>query len=227
MDILKRLETLEQRVEALEKKLASTPPAASNNNVKEAEADRLNISLHSYLRDENGKIKTHLKPGTKQTYICDDDRWLASSGIYLSTLDRVYTTHYAYFVWDLDKAYMILQELAAEKGHDFDFDLPDNLPEDKKEAEAFLTKISTTLVKTYGKAGKAFFNDHMLEINSSKIYTLSSPAKDFAEIISFISNKNLITREWKNEPFVDNAAWTDAERFKAIQKYVNSLVSKY
>ena len=229
-ELRKTVESLESRIAKLEKGSAGNPEIkATGSNAKDYQKDQFKIDLTSYVRDEDGTITKFWKSAKKVNY--DTKSNSVYTTLFLSAEGKVASDNKkAGYIssWTNSynqKAFLLLTDMADEKGHTFSFNVPDELPEAEEEQYALLTNMKNELVKTFGKGGVAFFEDYMLKIDSSDIY--KAGAEVMNDVVTYLSDSNIIKREWDNEPFIDNFDWTEAERYEAIKKYVRSLKKRF
>lgn len=223
-ELEKRLEALETRITKLEGNPATQKVA---NNGKDYQKEKFKIALQSFVRDDDGQITKFWKSAKKVNYDvrssdCYANLVLSAEGKVANTekiATNIYDTQYN------KKSFLLLTEIADEKGHKFSFNIPDPLPEKGLDQHELLRNMKNELVRIFGKGGTAFFNDYMLTIDSGFIYPVGADVMN--DVVTYLSDQAIIKREWDNEPFVDNFDWTDAERYEAIKRYVRSLKKRF
>lgn len=236
-ELLKQIAELRKTIEALESRIAKLEKSSTGNPAtkavtptgKDYQKDEFEIDLTSYVRDDDGSITKFWKSAKKVNY---DTRYNSCyATLILSAGGKVANTREtAAHIWSWadsnhNKTFLLLTEMADEKGHKFSFNVPDQLPEDGKEQYKLLTSMNNELVKTFGKGGVAFIDSYMLKIDSNHIYMAGAEVMN--DVVTYLSDATIIKREWNNEPFVDNFDWTEAERYEAIKKYVRSLKKRF
>lgn len=197
-DVQKRIEELEARVAKLEKLFESGEKPNGNVGIKRM----LDIDVRSHERDKDGKRM--------------DDVW--GNRIFVCILIDTENNVYSYRsncigTWGL--TIRDFRTLADSFGVEIDQKMK-------------TPQIVSELIKRFGKNGTMVKNNVALDINhNTSIYKLSDADSELTKCVAFLSDKELIEREFKNEPFKLDPKWSKAELAEAIMDYVNTLVKKY
>lgn len=226
--LTKKIEDLEARVIKLESLAGSSSNALSPS--KETIKDIFKINLFSYEREEDGSKKKYWKSAKKVNY--DTKSKSMYTQLYLSSSGKVFGLRpdisYGESDWyqkGRNEAFMALTEMADEKNYTFTFTIPNNLPEDGKEAFSLLKEMTHELVKKFGKGGNALFSDYFIEYANTNIKRYNN--NELGEVVKYLSDPIIIGREWSNKPFENNPSWSQEERYNAVKEYVQSLKRKY